>query len=141
MKINQQLLQINRNFLICFIVSASISAVVAQLLADYENHLNTTITIIVGYVVFFGIFGSLFYLENKKRYKGMSSNSVKQELVKMITSFGIGEVFYLVVRWFSLFYFLEFNIEPYIASLTSEIASTFLYMVIVSVFLKTTKTF
>ena len=141
MKINQQLLQINRNFLICFIVSASISAVVAQLLADYENHLNTTITIIVGYVVFFGIFGSLFYLENKKRYRGMSPDSVRHELVKMITSFGIGEVFYLVVRWFSLFYFLELNIEPYIASLTSEIASTLLYMVIVSVFLKATRTF
>ena len=52
MKVNQQLLQINRNFLICFIVSASVSAVVAQLLADYENHLNTTITIIVGQAVF-----------------------------------------------------------------------------------------
>ena len=141
MKINQQLLQINRNFLICFILSASISAVVAQLLVDYENHLNTTITIIVGYVVFFGIFGSLFYLENKKRYKGMNADAVKQELVKMITSFGVGEVFYLVARWFSLFYFLELNIEPYIASLTSEIASTLLYMIIVSLFLKATKTF
>ncbi len=141
MKINQQLLQINRSFLICFIISASVSAMVAQLLADYENHLNTTITIIVGYVVFFGIFGSVFYLENKKRYKGMNSDSVKHELVKMITSFGIGEVFYLVARWFSLYYFLEFNIEPYIASLTSEILSTVLYMGIVSVFLRATKTF
>jgi hypothetical protein len=141
MKINQQLLQINRNFLICFIVSAAVSAVVAQLLADYENHLNTTITIIVGYVIFFGIFGSLFYLENKKRYQGIGSDSVKHELMKMITSFGIGEAFYLVTRWFSLFYLLEFNTEPYIASLTSEIASTLLYMLIVSVFLKATKTF
>ena len=141
MKINQQLLQINRNFLICFIVSASISAIVAQSLTDYENHLITTITIIVGYVAFFGIFASLFYLENKKRYRRMNSDSVKHELVKMITSFGIGEVFYLVARWFSLFYFLEFNMEPYIASLTSEIASTLLYMFIVSIFLKATKTF
>ena len=141
MKINQQLLHINRNFIICFIVSASVSAFVAQVLSDYENHLNTTVTIIVGYAVFFGIFGSLFYLENKTRYRGMKSDSVKHELMKMITSFGIGEAFYLVARWFSLFYFLEFNIEPYIASLSSEIISTLLYMVIVSVFLKATKTF
>jgi len=54
MKLNQQLLQINRNFLICFIVSASLSAVVAQLLSDYENYLNTTITIVIGYGIFFG---------------------------------------------------------------------------------------
>jgi len=141
MKVNQQLLQINRNFLICFIVSASVSAVIAQLLADYENHLNTTITIIVGYIAFFGIFSSLFYLDNNKRYRRMQSHSVKKELMKIITSFGVGEVFYLIARWLSLFYFLEIQIEPFIASLFSEILCTILYMIIVSVFLKATKTF
>ena len=64
MKVNQQLLQINRNFIICFIVSASFSAVVAQSLTEYENHLTTTITIITGYAVYFGIFSVLFYLDN-----------------------------------------------------------------------------
>ena len=62
MRLNQQLLQINRNFLICFIISASLSAVIAQLLAGYENYLNTTMTIIFGYTVYFGIFSCLFYL-------------------------------------------------------------------------------
>jgi len=66
MKLNQQLLQINRNVLLCFIVSASLSAVVAQLLSDYENYLNTTFTIIFGYIVYFGIFSCLFYWDNKK---------------------------------------------------------------------------
>ena len=141
MRVNQQLLQINRNFLICFIVSASVSAVVAQSLSEYENHLNTTITIIVGYLAFFGVFGILFYLDNNQRYRWMRSHSVKKELMKLITSFGVGEVFYLVARWFSLFYFLEIQIEPFIASLVSEIFCTILYMVVVSVFLKATKTF
>ena len=50
MKLNKQLLQINRNFIICFIASASLSAVAAQLLAGYENYQTTTITIIIGYV-------------------------------------------------------------------------------------------
>ena len=138
---NQQLLQINRNFLICFIISASVSAIVAQILSDYENHLITTITIIVGYIVFFGIFGILFYLDNKKRFKQMGISSVKKELIKLITSFGIGEVFYLIARWFSLFYFLETEIEPFMASLVSEILSTLFYMIIVSSFLKATKTY
>ena len=95
----------------------------------------------VGYVVFFVIFGSMFYAENKKRFKKMPSGEVKREILKLVTSFGIGEIFYLGSRWFSLYYFLEFGIEPYLASLISEILCTILYMIVVSVFLKATKTY
>jgi biotin transporter BioY len=141
MKSNQQLLQINRNFLICFIISASLSAVVAQLLSNYENYLNTTITIIVGYVIYFGIFSVLFYRDNKTRYKQMNANLIKKELIKLVSSFGIGEVVYLGIRWPSLYYFLEIGIEPFLASLISEVIATACYMGIVSFFLRSTKTF
>ena len=141
MKLNQQLLQINRNFLICFIVSASLSAIVAQVLGDYDNYLNTTITIIFGYIVYFGIFSGLFYLDNIKRYRNMKSNLIKKELLTMISSFGVGEVIYLGIRWPTLYYFLEIGIEPYIASLISEIIATACYMISVTVFLRKTKTF
>ena len=141
MKSNQQLLQINRNFLICFVVSASLSAVVAQLLSDYENHLNTTITIVVGYVIYFGIFSGLFYLDNKNRYSQMNVNLIKKEIVTLVSSFGIGEVGYLGVRWPTFYYFLEIGIEPYLASLVSEVISMAFYMAIVSIFLRGTKTF
>ncbi|MGI0055902.1 MAG: hypothetical protein ACREAK_00855 [Nitrosarchaeum sp.] len=141
MKMNQQLLQINRNFIICFFVSASLSAVVAQSLSGYENHLKTTITIGTGYVIYFGIFSILFYFNNKNRYKQMKSNLIRKELVSMISSFGIGEVIFLVIRWPSLYYFLEIGIEPYIASLVSEMISTVCYMITVTVFLRKTKTF
>ncbi|MEK0337912.1 MAG: hypothetical protein QQN41_10815, partial [Nitrosopumilus sp.] len=106
MKLNQQLLQINRNFLICFVISASLSAAVAQLLVDYENYLNTTFTIIFGYIIYFGIFSCLFYLDNKKRYKTMKSSLIKKELFALISSFGVGEIIYLSVRWPTLYYFL-----------------------------------
>ena len=138
---NQQLLQINRNFIICFIVSASLSAVVAQSLSEYENHLTTTITIGTGYVIYFGIFSFLFYLDNKNRYKQMKSSLIRKELFSMISSFGIGEIIYLVIRWPSLYYFLEIGIEPYIASLVSEVISTVCYMITVTIFLRKTKTF
>jgi predicted Co/Zn/Cd cation transporter (cation efflux family) len=141
MKMNQQLLQINRNFIICFIVSASLSAIVAQSLSEYENHLTTTITIGTGYVIYFGIFSFLFYFDNKKRYKQMKSSLIKKEIFSMISSFGIGEVVFLAIRWPSLYYFLEMGIEPYIASLVSEIISTACYMITVTVFLRKTKTF
>ena len=121
---NQQLIRINRNFVICFIVSASLSAVVAQVLGDLENYLNTTITIAFGYVVYFAIFSVLFYTDNRKRYKSMDSGSIKKEIVFLISSFGIGEIVYLAIRWPSLFYFLELEIEPFLASLASEIIAT-----------------
>ncbi len=138
---NQQLLQINRNFIICFIVSASLSAVVAQSLSEYENHLTTTITIGTGYVIYFGIFSCLFYLDNKNRYRQMNSSLIRKELFSMISSFGIGEIIYLIVRWPSLYYFLEIDIEPYIASLISEVISTACYMMTVTLFLRKIKTF
>ena len=141
MRLNPQLLQINRNFLICFIISASLSAVAAQLLSDYENYLNTTITIIIGYIVYFGIFSCLFYWDNIERYKTMKSNLIKRELIALISSFGVGEIIYLGTRWPTLYYFLEIGIEPYLASLISEIIATAGYMITVTVFLRKTKTF
>jgi len=141
MKLNQQLLQINRNFVICFVISASLSAIVAQLLSDYENHLNTTITIVFGYLVYFGIFSGLFYWDNINRYRQMKASLIKKELFGLISSFGIGEIGYLVVRWPTFYYFLEIGIEPYLASLISEIIATACYMAVVSIFLRGTKTF
>ena len=141
MRLNPQLLQINRNFLICFIISASLSAIAAQLLSDYENYLNTTFTIILGYIIYFGIFSSLFYWDNKERYRSMKSNLIKKELIALISSFGVGEIVYLGIRWPTLYYFLEIGVEPYLASLISEIIATACYMLTVTVFLRKTKTF
>ena len=141
MKLNQQLLQINRNFVICFVVSASLSAIIAQLLSEQENYLNTTFTIVFGYIIYFGIFSVLFYLDNKKRYKKMGSKLIRKELLSLISSFGIGEIVYLAIRWPTLYYFLELNVEPYLASLISEIIATAFYMTTVTIFLRKTKTF
>ncbi len=141
MKLNKQLLQINRNFLICFIISASLSAVFSQMLSEYDSVVNTSLTIIFGYIVYFGTFSSLFYLDNKERYRGMSSKLIRKELISLISSFGVGEVIYLGTRWPSLYYFLEIGIEPFLASLISEIIATALYMISVTIFLRKTKTF
>ena len=141
LKVNRELLQINRNFIICFIASASLSAVAAQLLVNYDSYQTTTITIIIGYVIYFGLFSSLFYIDNRKRYKTMESGLIKKELLKLISSFGIGEIIYLGIRWPSLYYLLEIGIEPYLASIISEIIATTCYMISVTVFLRKTKTF
>ena len=141
LKVNRELLQIKRNFIICFIASASLSAVAAQLLVNYDSYQTTTITIIIGYVIYFGLFSSLFYIDNRKRYKTMESKLIKKELLKLISSFGLGEIIYLGIRWPSLYYFLEIGIEPYLASIISEVIATTCYMISVTIFLRKTKAF
>lgn len=138
---NRHLLQINRNFVVCSIVSASLSAIIAQLLSGLENHLTTTVTIAAGYVIYFAIFSYLFYLDNKNRYRQMRTSLIRKELFNIISSFGVGEIIFLVIRWPTFYYFLEADIEPYIASLISEIIATACYMMTVTLFLRKTKTF
>ena len=141
MKLNQQLLRLNRNLLVCCIISALISAFVAQMLSEEESYLNTTLTILVGYGVFFGFFGFLFYLDNKKRYQAMRPKLIKKELIKLISSFGIGEIVYIGIRWSLMFYFLEVELEPFAASLVSEAIATLFYLTVVSAVLKATKVY
>jgi len=71
----------------------------------------------------------------------MPASLIRNEILSMISSFGLGEIIYLVIRWPSLYYFLEFGIEAYMASLISETISTVGYMITVSVFLRKMKTF
>jgi len=141
MKLNQQLLRLNRNLLSCCVISALISAFVAQILAEEESYLNTTITILSGYAVFFGFFGCLFYLDNKKRYQAMRPKLIRKELIKLASSFGIAEIVYLGIRWSMMFYFLEIELEPFAASLVSEAIATLFYLTVVSSVLKATKVY
>jgi hypothetical protein len=71
----------------------------------------------------------------------MKSSLIKKELLALVSSFGVGEIIYLGVRWPTLYYFLEIGIEPYIASLISEVIATACYMLSVTIFLRKTKTF
>ena len=95
----------------------------------------------LGYAVFFGFFGCLFYLDNKKRYQAMKPKLIKKELIKLASSFGIGEIVYLGIRWSLMFYFLEIEIEPFAASLVSEAIATTFYLAVVSTVLKVTKAY
>ncbi len=53
-------LKLNKNILIAFAVSITISAFVAQALSEQEDYLNTTYTLIADYVSYFSIFGILY---------------------------------------------------------------------------------
>jgi len=138
-QINKEYLKLNKNLLLSIVFSMAISAIVAQLLAEQETYLNSTFTIITGYVVFFSSFGTLYYFSLRKKYGTLGKNkALKNELKRLITSLGIGEIFYLAIRWSTLYHFLNIGIEPYLASLISEAISLASYMLIVTISAKLT---
>ena len=124
-------------------VSVVISALVAQILADQADYLNTTYTTIVDYVVFFSVFGFLFYLDNRAEYRTESGTSdttkLRRDLKKLVTSLGVGEIVYTIARWVIQYYLLTTNYDPYIASIISQVISGGIYMVTVNLSLKITR--
>jgi hypothetical protein len=128
--------KLNKNILIGFAASISISAIFAQLLVEQQDYLNTTYTLIVDYLVFFSVFGGLYYLDNRKKYLLASGQTdkiaLRRDMIKIITSLGIAEVVYTIIRWITQYYLLTINYDPYIASITSQSISTVVYMIVVN---------
>jgi len=139
----QDYLKLNKNILIAFAASIIISAVIAQILSDQEDYLNTTYTTIADYVVFFSVFSGLFYLDNRKKYRlesgGTDTAKLKHDLKKLITSLGIAEVVYTIVRWGLQYYFLNISYDPYLASIVSQSISTIIYMMVINLSVKITR--
>ena len=139
----QEYLKLNKNILIAFAASIIISAIIAQVLSDQVDYLNTTYTTIADYIIYFSVFSSLFYLDNRKKYKLKSGKTdtikLKQDLKKLITSLGIAEVVYTVARWVLQYYFLTINYDPYLASIVSQGLSTIIYMMVLNLIVKITR--
>jgi len=134
--LNKEYLKLNKNLLISLAFSTIVSTSVAQISADQENYLNATYTVIAGYITFFSVFIITFYIDFKHRYKLSSGQTnyglLKKELIQLVSSLGIGEIVYLVVRWTTQYYFLGLNFEPYVASLSSEAISIVCYLFVVT---------
>ena len=139
----QEYLKLNKNILVAFAASIIISAIIAQFLSDQADYLNTTYTTIVDYVIYFSVFSGLFYLDNRKKYHlksgGTDTVKLKHDLKKLITSLGIAEVIYTVVRWALQYYFLTLNYDPYLASIASQGISTIIYMIVLNLIVKITR--
>ncbi|MCE9651511.1 MAG: DUF475 domain-containing protein [Nitrosarchaeum sp.] len=134
---------LNKNILIAFTASITISAIVANTLSEQADYLNTTYTLLVDYVIYFSTFGSLFYLDNRKKYlleSGKTDKSkLKHDLIKIIASLGIAEVVYTIMRWLLQYYFLTLNYDAYLASIVSQIISTIIYMIVINLSVKMTR--
>ena len=141
----QEYLKLNKNILVAFAASISTSAVIAQLLSDQADYLNTTYTTIADYVVYFSVFSGLFYFDNRKKYRLDSGETdtvkLKHDLKKLITSLGIAEIVYTIIRWITQYYFLTIGYDPYFASIISQGISTIVYMAVINLSVKLTRLF
>jgi hypothetical protein len=139
----QEYFKLNKNILIAFAVSITFSAIIAQSLSEQEDYLNTTYTLIFDYVFYFSTFGSLYYLDNRKKYLLKSGKTDKErlqhDLIKIITSLGIAEIVYTIARWLLQYYFLSIDYDPYLASIVSQVISTIIYMIVVNLSVKMTR--
>lgn len=139
----QEYLKLNKNILIAFAASIIISAIVAQILSEQSDYLNTTFTTIVDYVIYFSVFSTLFYFDNRKKYLlpsgEIDKKKLRNDLKKLITSLGIGEIIYTICRWIIQYYLLQINYDTYLASFVSQGISTIIYMIVVNLSVKLTR--
>jgi len=132
----KEYLNLNKNILLGFSASLVISAIASQLLSTQQNYVNATLTLVVDYIVYFTTFGTLFYFDNRKKYLLDSGTvrrqALKRDLVKIISSLGIGEVVYTISRWSLQYYLLGDSHPAYASSLISQSISTCIYMATVN---------
>ena len=139
----KEYLRLNKNILLAFAASIIISATVADYLSDQQDYLNSTLTLVADYCVFFSTFGILFYIDNRRKYRTetgqLKKSLLKSDLVKIITSLGIGEVVYTIVRWVLQYYLLQIDYDAYLASIVSQLISTIVYLAVLNLSVKITK--
>lgn len=128
--------KLNKNLFLSIVVALTTSAIVAQLLVEQENYLNSSYTLLVDLIVFYSTFGTLFYVDNRKKYLTefgkINSQRLKKDLIKIVTSVGTGEVVYIAVRWYLQYYLLTIHYEPYMASIITHMISAIIYISIVN---------
>jgi len=141
----KEYLKLNRNIFIAFAFDILISSIVAQLLAEQEDSLNATFTLMVDHAVFLSVLGILLYNDNRKKYKLDSGKTnwslLKADLVKMISALGISEIIYSIARWLPQYYFLTIDYEPYLSSVIGQAIAIVVYLITINSLVKITKLF
>ena len=140
---NQDFVKLNKSIILGAIVAGILAAIVAYIFSDQEDYILTTYTVIAEYVGFFGIFFLLFYLDNKDKYTLDSGKKdkagIKKAIIKLVSSLGISEVFYLLTRWFSGYYLLTIDFQSNVATVISEIMAFTVFIIAMNFGVKFTK--
>jgi hypothetical protein len=139
----KEYLKLNRSLILSIIAAVSLSAITAHLFADQTSHINSSYTVAVDMITFYSVFSTLFYFDNRKKYRlesgKLDSLRLKKDLIKIVSSLGAGELVYIATRWSLQYYFLTINYEAYLASIAAHVVSIVLYLIVVNVGVRITR--
>ena len=134
---------LNRNLILSILSAMLISALFSQSIEDQSKHINATLTVIVSYAVYYLIFGTLYYRDNKEKYVTeagiVNKKKLRKDFLKLITSVGGAEIIYFSSRWLLHYHFLSMGQEPFLSSITSHVIAATLFILAVNIGVYLTK--
>ncbi len=138
----------NKSLLIAGIFGFLVSAAIAELYALYSpsDVLTSTITVLVGFIVYKISFLVLFHIDNKRKYTNkftsrINFNRLKQIIKKMIFAWSIFDIVNNISRWIILYELLIIGFRPFEAAILSSIAASSISYLSINIILKRIKIF
>ena len=138
----------NKNLLIAGIFGFLVSAAIAEIYAIYSpsDVLTSTITVLVGFIIYKISFIVLFHIDNKRKYTNrftsqINFNRLKQIIKKMIFAWSIFDIVNNLSRWIILYELLIIGFRPFEAAILSSIAASSLSYLSINIISKRIKIF
>ena len=138
----------NKNLLIAGIFGFIASAVIAEIYAIHSpsDVLTSTITVLVGFIIYKISFIVLFHIDNKRKYTNrftsrINFNRLKQIIKKMIFAWSIFDIVNNLSRWIILYELLIMGFRPFEAAILSSIAASSISYLSINIILKRIKLF
>jgi len=138
----------NKNLLIAGIIGFLASAIVAEIYALYSpsDVLTSTITVLVGFIIYKISFIILFHIDNKRKYtnrfnSNINFNRLKQIIKKMMFAWSIFDIINNISRWIILYELLLIGFRPFEAAIISSIAASSLSYLSINIILRRIKIF
>ena len=121
----------NKNLLIAGMCGFLVSAVIAEIYAIYSpsDVLTSTITVLVGFIIYKISFIVLFHIDNKRKYTNrftsrINFNRLKQIIKKMIFAWSIFDIVNNPSRWIILYELLIIGFRPFEAAIISSLTAS-----------------
>ena len=138
----------NRNLLIAGIFGFIASAVIAELYVLYSpsDVLTSTITVLVGFIIYKISFIVLFHIDTKRKYTNKVTSQInfvilKQIIKKMIFAWSIFDIVNNLSRWIILYELLLWGFGPLEAVVITSIVATSLSYVSINIISRRNKIF
>lgn len=138
----------NKNLLIAGMFGFLVSAVIAEIYSIYSpsDVLTSTITVLVGFIIYKISFIVLFHIDNKRKYTNrftsrINFNRLKQIIKKMIFAWSIFDIVNNLSRWIVLYELLIIGFRPFEAAILSSIAASSLSYLSINIISRRIKLF